>query len=233
MITNRKSWICSTIDVRGGVPPATTAALEGMAAKSLVWPKDSVLRVRFIDGAPALHQRVLAAAQAWLVAGVRLQIVAALPGQKSQIRVAFNPQGGSWSAVGTDSLLYHPSQPTLNLGWADLDTPDEDFSSVVVHEFGHALGLLHEHNHPEARISWNEAAVNADLSGDPNYWDQKTIDDNVYAAFKKSDVITTEFDKASVMIYTIPPHWTLAGKAFMPSSMPSVGDLATVRRIYG
>jgi serralysin len=95
------------------------------------------------------------------------------------------------------------------------------------------LGLLHEHNHPEAHIEWNKAAVYADLQGPPNLWDKATIDSNVFAKFDESTVIVTSWDEVSVMIYTIPEHWTLNGKSFMPSWKLSPGDAATIKRIYG
>lgn len=238
MTDERRTWICSTIDVAGGArssapPSARAGALEGIAQRGKLWKKDTVLRVRFLEGEPALHTRVLKAARSWLVEGVRLDIVAAGPGEKAQIRVAFAEKKGSWSAVGNDSLTYHPSQPTMNLGWARLDTAEKDFSSVVIHEFGHALGLLHEHNHPEAKIRWNKPAVEADLSGDPNWWDQETIEFNVYEAYQNSEVITTDFDAASVMIYTIPASWTIDGRSFMPSWKLSAGDATTICQLYG
>lgn len=233
---DRKNWICSTIDVSGGVRLSAAnrpGALEGMAQRGKLWKPGTVLRVRFLQGVPELQARVLKAARAWLVKGVRLDIVSAERGESAQVRVAFDEKDGSWSAVGNDSLTYHPSQPTMNLGWARLDTDEKDFKSVVIHEFGHALGLLHEHNHPEARIRWNKPAVEADLSGEPNWWDQETIESNVYEAYNRSEVITTDFDAASVMIYPIPASWTLDGRSFAPSWKLSAGDADTIRQLYG
>ena len=77
------------------------------------------------------------------------------------------------------------------------------------------------------------AAVRADLSGDPNFWDDATIESNVFAKFEASEVIVTDFDKVSVMIYTVPPHWTTNGKSFMPSWKLSAGDAATIKKLYG
>jgi serralysin len=231
----RRQWICTTLEELGGerVGGSPTQLVSmGLAAKNKLWDKGTSLKVRFLDGTPALHNRVMNAARSWLVDGVRLDLTVAALGEPSQIRIAFEPNRGSWSYVGTDNLGIHPSQPTMNLGWATLETPDEDFSSVVIHEFGHAFGLLHEHNHPEALIQWNRPAVYADLEGAPNYWTRKRIDSNVFAKFDLSKVIITDFDKASVMIYTIPTNWTLDGKSFMPSWKLSEGDAATIKRLY-
>ena len=234
-MTTRRQWICTALDTPGGkrVEGSPTMAVPmGVADRTKIWDKGTTLRVRFLQGTPELHTRVMTAARSWLVSGVRLDLATAAAGEAAQIRIAFEPNRGSWSYVGRDNLGILPSQPTMNLGWASLDTPEEDFASVVIHEFGHALGLLHEHNHPQALISWNRAAVYADLEGEPNLWDKATIDANVFAKFDASTVITTDFDKASVMIYTVPSHWTTDGRSFMPSPRLSEGDAATIRRLY-
>jgi serralysin len=232
---DRRQWICTALDTPGGARVAgspTVPEKMGVADKTKLWKKGTKLGVRFIGGTPELHARVLSTARAWLEPGVKLDLVAA-EGQPAQIRVAFNPKTGSWSYVGTDCLGILPGEPTMNLGWAGLDTPEEDFSSVVIHEFGHAFGLLHEHNHPDAKINWNKTAVYDDLRGDPNYWDDTTIESNVFAKFDQASVVTTPFDQVSVMIYTVPKHWTTDGKGFMPSWKLSKGDAATIKSLYG
>lgn len=204
----------------------------GVAAKGKIWERETVLNVAFIGGTPDLHARVFRAAQAWLEPGIKLSFNLVASGEKAQIRVSFDPNAGSWSYVGTDALGVYPWQATMNLGWATMATPEPDFLSVVIHEFGHALGLLHEHNHPEAGIDWRSEVVYADLGRPPNNWTKAEVDANVFAAFPKKGVVTTPFDDVSVMIYTIPAHWTKNGRRFMPSHKLSRGDSETIRALY-
>ena len=82
---------------------------------------------------------------------------------------------------------------------------------MVTHEFGHALGLIHEHQNPDTPIDWNRAAVIADLSGPPNNWDEATIENNMFKRYDPSEVSTTPTDRLSIMMYPIPASWTNDG----------------------
>ena len=59
----------------------------------------------------------------------------------------------------------------MNLGFMD--------GGTAAHEFGHAIGLAHEHQNPQAGIQWNEAQVLKDLAGPPNFWTPDQIRHNV------------------------------------------------------
>ena len=63
--------------------------------------------------------------------------------QGGNVRVSFNPHGGAYSLVGTDCLK-SKEQSTMNLGWLDAGT--------IMHEFGHVLGMIHEHQNPRENL---------------------------------------------------------------------------------
>lgn len=75
-------------------------------------------------------------------------------GDDAEIRIAFNPDNTSWSFVGKDCLIPHSEggpakdKPTMNFGWLNEYSRDDVLQSVVLHEFGHALGCIHEHQNP-------------------------------------------------------------------------------------
>jgi hypothetical protein len=84
----------------------------------------------------------------------------------------------------------------------------DDFSRVIKHEFGHALGLEHEQSHPEASIPWNKPKVYIYYK-EAMGWDQDKVDRNVFAVASSSRVNFTKYDPRSVMHYPISPYLLL------------------------
>jgi hypothetical protein len=101
-----------------------------------------------------------------------------------------------------------------------------------MHEFGHALGLIHEHQNPKGGIQWNEPAVKADLGGPPNNWDDATIRHNVLDHYPAKEVTASPVDKNSIMMYPIPASWTLDGFSADLNGDLSEQDRQFIRRAY-
>ena len=166
-----------------------------------MWPNGSNLRVRFLEGTEA--QKNLAREQAgwWQeFANLRFDFNDA---PNAEIRITFDPNDGAWSYVGTDCLSIPSNQATMNLGFQD--------GGTSAHEFGHAIGLAHEHQNPQGGIQWNEDVVIRDLAGPPNFWTPEQTRHNVIEKYSQDQIRGTEFDPDSIMLYAFPASWTLNG----------------------
>jgi hypothetical protein len=165
------------------------------------WPNGSTLRVSFLEGTASQHAIVKRFAPQW---GDHANLKFDFgfdPG--AEIRIAFRRGDGAWSYIGTDCADIPRDQPTMNLGWQD--------EGVVLHEFGHAIGLVHEHQNPQGGIKWNRPVVIRALSGPPNNWDPDTIEHNMFEKYSVDQVRSTELDRVSIMMYSFPAEWTLDG----------------------
>lgn len=200
--------------------------------KELSWGKDSSLSIAFLEGAPELQQKVKQVAQQWMQhASIKLYFGA--PANQAQIRIAFRQGQGSWSWIGKQCLLItDKSQPTMNFGWLTPDSSDDEIQSVVLHEFGHALGCFHEHQSPAAKIRWKKDAVYAAYGGPPNNWKPQEVDANVLNTYDKSLTVHSRFDPKSIMVYPIPKEHTEDGYEVEINRELSPMDIDFIRKIY-
>lgn len=179
------------------LPKGQTA--RAVFVRGKLWAVGQVLRVAFLDGTAAQQAIVRKFAPKWSKYGnIKFDFI---NNSKPDIRITFDPNDGAWSYVGLDCRTIPKSQPTMNLGWQD--------EAVVLHEFGHAIGMAHEHQNPTNGIQWDKAAVYRDLGGSPNFWDKATVDNNMFAKYSVNQVNSTTLDKKSIMLYAIPEHWTI------------------------
>jgi hypothetical protein len=197
------------------------------------WANGRQLKVRFLDGDPSLQARVAQQAQEW---SKHANITFDFGNHPdAEVRIAFILGAGSWSALGTDALVpqfFPPNQPTMNYGWLTPTSSDETIRDVVLHEFGHALGCIHEHQHPEAGIPWDRQAVIDELSGPPNEWDLPTIEFNVFNRYTRSQTQFSTFDPQSIMGYFVPNRWTLNDFEMSPGSVLSPTDIDFIGKAY-
>lgn len=197
---------------------STSGRLYAITPKGKKWLNGSTIKVGFLNGTSSQIDMVKAIAPEWTkYANLGFEFV---PVELATIRVAFLVRDGAWSYIGTDNARIPAGQPTMNLGWQD--------ESVILHEFGHMIGLGHEHQNPEGGIEWNEDAVIRDLSGPPNYWTPDQIRHNVLNKYKVSQINGTDFDPESIMLYSFPAEWTRNGIATHQNDVLSDLDKAFV-----
>jgi len=164
------------------------------------------LHVGFMDGDPRLQTKVLRIASEWS----KHANVTFVHGEKAvkecTIRISFK-EAGAWSMVGTDAKLIPREKATMNFGWLGLDSPELEIQRVVLHEFGHALGCVHEHFHPAGGIPWNAEKV-YDWYEKNLGWDRQKVDDQVLCRYTETMTVHSGFDFDSIMLYPILPELT-------------------------
>lgn len=213
-------------------PQATERGTRAALLQETRWENGEVIRVRFIGGDPVLRARVRRVAEQWTGPAMANLVFDFVETGPAEIRVAFVPGDGSWSYLGTVCREIPASEPTMNFGWLTAASSDEEISEVVLHEFGHALGLIHEHQNPLHAIDWNKEAVTAALSGPPNNWDPGTIQNNMFDRHDVSELSATPVDGLSIMMYPIPASWTNDGFSAGFNTALSETDIGFIRTSY-
>ena len=170
------------------------------------WANGRTLNIRFLSGDETVKASVKKYAGIWTqYANIKFNWVTEEP---SDIRIAFIPGGGSYSYCGIDCSKIPPNELTMNFGWLNSKSTQDQIRTVVLHEFGHALGCVHEHQSPLSQLEWNEDVIYQEMSKPPNSWSRQKIKFNVLDRLTAADnVLASAFDFDSIMLYEYPARW--------------------------
>lgn len=183
------------------VAKAEAPMTKATAAKAKLWPNGAVIRVRFLDGDADLRWKVAQIASEWMKYANLRFIFGDDP--DSEVRISFKLPG-SWSYQALDALAIAKDQPTVNFGWLTAKTNEQEVRRVVLHEFGHVVGLVHEHQISTAAIPWNKGAVYRYYGGPPNNWTKQQVEQLFFQTYPEDYFpIVKQFDPQSIMAFPV------------------------------
>lgn len=215
-------------------------------SKLKLWDNSTPIKVCFFGGSNELRKKITNIALEWTKVGGKLPLdfgdidsPASCGSNFFHIRVGFQYKG-YWSTVGTDSVnLAAQYEQSMNLALFDVNPPAEpEFTKTVLHEFGHALGLQHEHQSYKSPCvdEFNWEAIYSYLKGPPNYWSVEQIDHNLKPRPNEGDSAASQFDVDSIMLYSFPKEFYKSGVASEchtdGNSMLSTQDKNAIKTFY-
>lgn len=218
----------TVLDKAETINPANASPLEAAAWTRMCWSAGYPLRITFLEGLQEVQQKVIFYAQQWLeYANISFNF-----GNDSdaEVRITFK-EGFSQSYIGISALYAQKSAATMNLSLTPFDS-EEEYSRIVLHEFGHALGLIHEHQSPSTGIQWDYQAVIQELTSPPYNCTRKEIEENYFDRLAITQTQYTRFDQKSIMLYRIPARWTLDGFSTPWNTTLSATDKQFISKLY-
>ncbi|KAH8826792.1 hypothetical protein DL96DRAFT_1801670 [Flagelloscypha sp. PMI_526] len=200
----------------GSIGPAASNDISTAISTraSIYWRPGDVISYSFISGTSAQHDKVIQTVTEWSkYANITFKQV----DSSGNVRISFDPGTANWSYIGVNCTLVANPQPTMNLGGVlDATSLTSWERSIILHEFGHVLGLVHEHRGAARGIP-----IHLDPNAMTNYysstfgeysiwWNPNATQLLVLDLYNEVDISNyADVDSTSIMLFPIPAEATL------------------------
>lgn len=183
-----------------------------IAARTVnLWKSGRKIKVYFsiFNENPKIIDEILFVANEW---SKHCSIIFVFEKQKedSDIYVSLKIGNGFYSAIGLQSKVYiSKNKPSMNLdpSWGlkfgfskRKELKFKYCKSLVLHEFGHSLGLIHEHQRSNRPFAWDKRYIKENYLklGMPTV---KSARENIFKICNVNNTVKSRFDYKSIMIY--------------------------------
>jgi len=201
------------------------------------WPIGEKIRVKFLNGKGSdwterVHQKVREIAPTWCdFANVGFEFVDA---GRCHMTVNFLDPAGRGDVglfnchVGVDCYHVQNLVPSMNLIFPSsmparfaADFVEAEFHRLILHEFGHCLGMPHEHQRADGEnsIVWDEPALFRHAAVNWG-WDSVAVTQQILTKLGPGNYSGTAFDPDSIMMYEYPAGLAWHQKANSPPGTP-------------
>ena len=224
---------------------------KGLVNAALLWPPQmDTITICYMNGSQPLRQFVTSIALEWtrLGAHIPLDFGDTQDPRKCEkdgfahIRVLLNDRGVNYSAIGVVSFkVLSQDEPSMQIGVINPESKQfvnpMELRRLILHEFGHAVGLSHEHQSPigKCRDEYDWDVIYKKLAQPPHGWPKEQVDRNMNE-LNQPGVFASAFDNKSVMIYSFPREFYKQGeksRCYAETNFSiSAIDATIVRELY-
>ena len=176
------------------------------------WPIGAKIKVKFLNRDAYLEPLISKSAKEWeAFANITFEFIET---GDSDVRISLVQDGTSWSKLGTlCTEVTDQNIPTMNFGWFNSSTNPNEIKRTTLHEFGHVLGCIHEHQSPDAKFPWDVNRIRRVYLA-AHHKTEEWLQTNIIGKFPAADISNSNYDSLSIMHYPFDAMYTTTGVAY-------------------